>query len=576
MSQRFPTYATMVTNFDSTAQQHEWEAIRRRYAPDGHGLDTMWLKNDSERRCEHLLNEHAEFATHFAGIIRTAYLYCPRIMLTDAELFDGVFFLALGPTTVNGILGRSYKDGPSIIISGRAPTMQKALEAFTLSTAVGTPKHRTEDGPGPTPAPLTIRPLRYSALGVTVTADDAAAYPQSFRTMLAERIEQAHRTGAPTAPIIAEAFARVLHSDEKNAPETGHAGAPADRFRFLGQRWQEWIDAERQGLVLYENQTSPEVRARVHSPGFGSHFARNADRYRELLERAYRLPASGHDGDRDAADHDSVASDEATFSKTLQTISEQPKRSDAFLTIEAANLPSGREPDADEQESGSAHGVIPAIRRLAARLRGHVRTSRPQRRLTRMMLRDWYQFVYQRSLADHLGAELISVTAPNNSFIRIVGRDRHQTSLTLDGSITRQLAGMPFIRFTLFCYESRTAIASWRACASDAPTRRKLADTRNIAYAVEQATQERSLKNDARHIFWGAGLAGVLALLSALSDNVWLTGNAPIWLIVLAAWAIAIVPNAADVLTWLNGVHSASKTVVSLSGAYAADSRPAA
>lgn len=55
-------------------------------------------------------------------------------MLSDAEVCDGLFFLALGPNTVNSLLGKSYKDGPSIIISGRCDSFEECLFNFTLST----------------------------------------------------------------------------------------------------------------------------------------------------------------------------------------------------------------------------------------------------------------------------------------------------------------------------------------------------------------------------------------------------------------------------------------------------------
>ena len=42
-------------------------------------------------------------------------------------------------------------------------------------------------------------------------------------------------------------------------------------------------------------------------------------------------------------------------------------------------------------------------------------------------------------------------------------------------------------------------------------------------------------------------MAGVLALLSALSDNVWFNGKSPIWLVVMVAWFIGIVPNLIDI-----------------------------
>ena len=85
-----------------------------------------------------------------------------------------------------------------------------------------------------------------------------------------------------------------------------------------------------------------------------------------------------------------------------------------------------------------------------------------------------------------------------------------------------------------------------------------------MAYAVEQACQQKSLKGDGIDMLWSALVAGVLALLSALSDNVWFNGRSPIWLVVMVAWFIGIVPNLIDIAKWLLGVRSSFKTVVYL------------
>ena len=141
-------YATMVTNFDSTEQKHTWNKLLNECQQHENELAAeqqrpplslpqicdLWVKNHSTHSCENMLHAHTSFAAYFAGVIRTAYLYCPQIMLTDAEICDGLFFLALGPKTVNSLLGKSYKDGPSIIISGRAESFEECLFRFTLTT----------------------------------------------------------------------------------------------------------------------------------------------------------------------------------------------------------------------------------------------------------------------------------------------------------------------------------------------------------------------------------------------------------------------------------------------------------
>lgn len=130
MNQR--PYATMVTNFDSTEQKRSWERLLQEAQSQEDeqssaqnissatlpSIEELWLKNSNTRTCESLLNAHTSFATYFAGIIRTAYLYCPQIMLSDAEVCDGLFFLALGPNTVNSLLGNHIKMArPSLFLA---------------------------------------------------------------------------------------------------------------------------------------------------------------------------------------------------------------------------------------------------------------------------------------------------------------------------------------------------------------------------------------------------------------------------------------------------------------------------
>ncbi|NEG90198.1 hypothetical protein [Bifidobacterium aerophilum] len=517
MSETQQAYATMITNFDSTEQRDEWDRIAQGFAgcPTP---DALWRKDAGHRTCERLLNDHTEFATRFAGIIRTAYLYCPRIMLTDAQLFDGMFFLALGPAAVNGILGKSYKDGPSIIVSGRAPSLEECLVQFTTATVGSVRQAALKADPAIRPDSvrcaggddeLTLRPLEYSAFGTTVTRSQALGFDAEFYRRFTERMASAGTgdlgesggSGETKAQVIASTFAAALHGEED-------AGASC---RFLAQRWQEWIDAERAGLVLYENQNDEEARKRAGSKGFMTHFGEYVERH----ARAMRDQCRGLRGP-----------DVDCFLRTLESISGMPKRSDAFMCIKRSKLPE----------------------------RDHM--------LSRQMLRDWYQLVYQQTMARHLGAQLIAVDAERNSFAQIAGQASGSASMMLSGAITQMLGGMPFVRFATLCYECRGTIAAWRACTPDMSRRRQRVVTRNMAYSIEQASQETSLIDDAKGMAGGAAIAAILAFVSAMSDNVWLNGNAPIWMIVVAAWFIGIVPDLLDLGKWVWGVRSSSKTVV--------------
>ena len=476
----------------------------------------------------------------------------------------GCFFLSLGPAAVNGVLGKSHGDGPAIIISGRQPTLEDCLVAFTTARIGDVRQSAKSIDASIRPADtacegaeeqLTMRPLEYYVFGTTITRAQASGLDGRFYAEFTERLNHARETGAPRAVIIAEMFARVLYGDTADDDtDYWHGTALEERCRFLGQRWQEWIDAEKQGLVLYENQNDPSVQQTTGSPGFGTCFDHNARRYKDVLSRQFHLPRSA-----DAADdgrtsrpgqpgkHDTAV----TFTRTLQAIAAMPKRSDACVCIDRADLPEGESAPRETEADGSKNATRPVTK-----------VGKPE--LSRQLLRDWYQFVYQKTMAQHLGAYLVAVSAPNNSFARLAGDESRRSSLMLSGNITRQLGRMPFVLFATFCYQSQPIIRAWRECNADMNARVQKICTRNVAYAVDQACRQKSLKDDGKDMLWGALIAGILALVSAMTDNVWLNGNAPIWLIVLAAWFIGIVPDLIDISKWVWGVRSSFKTVVYL------------
>ncbi|MBT1182297.1 hypothetical protein JS531_10145 [Bifidobacterium sp. CP2] len=641
MSASGRAYATMITNFDSTEQRGLWERIADdlRAGRSVPGWDRLWFKNRTIRVGERLLNDYPEFATRFAGIIRTAYLYCPMIMLTDAQLFDGVFFLALGPRTVNGIVGTSYKDGPAIIVSGRSPTLEGCLLEFTVRTVGDVRRSRPDLACAGDDDQYTIRPLEYSALGgVTVTAEDALGLDaDAYRTFTEELRQADDASSAPhahdgdgKAGAIARMMARVLRAKADGAVATsdgrtdatagtrGTAGDDvADRCRFLGERWREWIDAEREGLVLYENQRDPAVQARVRSAGFDHYLRQYGSAYAAGILEHCGLPASAVETCRSEAERmkrlgetmaesgeaaetretretaesqksretrearetlerrrfrerlladlpktDTMDTRGKPFLTVLADVLDTPKRSDAFALIARSDLP-------DAPRDGFRYGQC-----------------------CKRLLHDWYQLVYQQTMATHLGAQLIAVDIASNSVEQIVGRSSRGASLMLAGDITRILGGMPYIRFATFCYESRGTIARWRDCTpdddaaserdgTDRPRARRRLErcgrwllhdvlrmdrnqraTHNVAYAVEQAGEEKSLVGDAKSLLFGGGVAAALAFVSAMADNVWFDNHTPIWILVGVAWVVGIVPNIIDAVQWLRGVYSSATTVV--------------
>ncbi len=146
-------------------------------------------------------------------------------------------------------------------------------------------------------------------------------------------------------------------------------------------------------MVNYENQNASDVRNRIQANQItfkGKNFKEIFDKYSadnaNILSSAFKT---------------STADDSTQeFLAVLEKIKNQ-ERWDAFASIDQSNLPEG----APTQQKGP---IAP----------------------TKSLLKDWYQFVYQRTLATHLGACLTAVSASENSYEQIAGQ--HMASLIED------------------------------------------------------------------------------------------------------------------------------------------------
>lgn len=89
MKENADTRASMIVNFDSTEQLRQWKLIENSAQIGRQLTEALWLNGENPCACARILNTHPEFVRYFSGILRTAYLYCPKIVLTDVQLFDG-------------------------------------------------------------------------------------------------------------------------------------------------------------------------------------------------------------------------------------------------------------------------------------------------------------------------------------------------------------------------------------------------------------------------------------------------------------------------------------------------------
>lgn len=255
------------TELSEDSQHHKHSYAAKSCSPSASLNDGLWVQINSKNNCERLLNDYPQFASCFAGIIRTAYLYAPKIVVTVADLFDGVFFVSLGPQAVNGILGKSYKDGAKLVISGWKDTLEESLIAFILNSdqKIKGKTYCTLDS-----RLLGVPMLERASLGWgTHINSDSRRNQTCEKNQIRNNIQSSrmnYAEGNVTGKLV-ELLMQALYQERSNElAECGIAGnelidvslpkGVLQFSKFLATRWQEWIDAERRGEIIYQKQAT--------------------------------------------------------------------------------------------------------------------------------------------------------------------------------------------------------------------------------------------------------------------------------------------------------------------------------
>lgn len=247
---------TMVFNLDSEIQLAQW---RRLYEAE----PDLWSGRvgalDTVRQGEPSSQEW------FAGVLRTAVLFSPQIVLTDAQLLDGVFFQAFGAAGTLELIGTTLSARPSLQVRTRGLTLEESLRIFATAA----------DG---------------QHLSDVIWSSVLASMPSG--TESASRLKALG--GRPCARV-ASAPAGSVAIEISSALEQGlqlRRGALAG----LASAWQSWFDAEAAGLVETATMALPnaelfEARMRRHLTPLASRLA--PELLEVVLQQANRSRARG-------------------------------------------------------------------------------------------------------------------------------------------------------------------------------------------------------------------------------------------------------------------------------------------
>ena len=502
---------TLVSNFDSVEQRMLWDSIVDRLGLP-YNAKTPWHSIDGGDHCRQLLNTHPAIAEQFTGIIRTAYLYCNKIVITPAQLFDGVFFLALGPDFISEILARSHRDGPAIFVSGAEKDLTTCLESFYLTT-IDNIVEKNDLGKDVVSDPhelayRTIDSKRFSALAQEIEAKDAIAYGIQRRDDLAQELDQVHRGQKPIAEVIRQALEQIGSSDNQTFS-----------FDLISSRWNEWIEAEREGKITYIQQRGGSFTS--------VDIAEQARKYRYLIDDLIEK--------RNASKP--LCPAERLCIEALDGLSTCAYRSVALHIIQ-------------DLRDKIAKSDCPSDKTAT---------------ITPDILWEWYQVVYNNTMATHIGANLISVTERKDGLVSSSKQTGGDTPiLMLSGTIPELLGEMPSPIFSRLRYEHRKLLSSWRDCDLSTPMKRRTAITKGVAYAIYQISEQGGLAEDRSSLLARCGATLILAVAATLVDMSPSMESMPTGILFLIVLALQIAPDVIELAQWEMSTDSTCKTVVYL------------
>ncbi|WEV65553.1 hypothetical protein [Bifidobacterium sp. ESL0764] len=425
---------TMVANFDSMEQLKQWMRISDSLKIPANGVlngeagkisdseaskqaqlaNGLWSQSAGKSNCERFLNSYPQFASCFAGIIRTAYLYAPRIVVTVADLFDGVFFVALGPKAVNGILGTSYKDGAKLVVSGMEHTLEQSLVSFiagpenrkNTDTQEGASKAAKIQTKEKTYCTLDGRLIGLSpefkgaSLGWGTHLSARSVNPDESQVCdLVQKQKVCGETGIGSGAVARTLVGALLKTlsiqDSIRSKQSGISIEDAQAlyggktralqwFDFLAMRWQEWLDAEKRGEIIYQEQKNHQF----------------AERFKNVVQSApVQEAAKGFVYDADSYDDVGVK---------IPVLPKDVKKRKAVTDWIS-------EYDSDKRRAVTARIVVEnniCARSQALELFKDIyengdgtknEKNKDEKHKEQKWFEGWYEYIYQKAMADHIG-----------------------------------------------------------------------------------------------------------------------------------------------------------------------------
>ncbi|MCC3293471.1 hypothetical protein LJ756_02400 [Arthrobacter sp. zg-Y411] len=163
------------------------------------------------------IDTESEQVLPFAGVLRAADLLSRRILLLDAQLLDGAFFLTLGPDRIRQILARPEFLDSALAVAARKPSLAESLRAMILDAR----------------NPSVLAGFEFSSLA----AFGAGTVPLTERL----RVRSSARLRSCEPRDVARTVAAELQAASESEDPEYVVEEPTGAFAELERAWQSWL-----------------------------------------------------------------------------------------------------------------------------------------------------------------------------------------------------------------------------------------------------------------------------------------------------------------------------------------------
>lgn len=216
-------------NLDSAFQAERWKSLNPLLDRQS---DIADLFSGNGEICKAVLCQNPQILSEMNRVVRSALLYEDNLIIDGHDLLDGIFFMSIGPDYFRSFIDDRQLSPLRLIVETRQQTLEETLKKFIRSSI--SPNHSRI----------------FSVLSAIDPKHDRFAFNElSFRQRAS-----LHRLDKAADGEVAKRAAYALEEC---------VGLRHGALAFMQKRWEQWFQAEHDGIIQVEGLHQREWNLRV-------------------------------------------------------------------------------------------------------------------------------------------------------------------------------------------------------------------------------------------------------------------------------------------------------------------------